>query len=269
MNRKTSSTTGQTAEWIQLDRTICEQMMACVPDIQRTMKRGNLAKITRDIEAGKWKQTGEPLIISKKGSLINGQHRIKAFLQTDFYPETLVVSGVDHVDGYKAIDIGQTRTYGDVFKAHEIPDYTVASSISRRLMRLVAKDLCKGSAMPLTAQDLLGCYAQNREKIVFWKCKHSDLNNLISQVIRAAISAYAEDYIGREKVMQFWDEVLTGIGSGGAGSLRRALIVNANKSRGRYNHDEIAFITLTAMQMYQTGAKQRSLKVSKHVPYFH
>ena len=267
--QKVINSTGQIAFWKQLDRTTCEQLISRVPSIQRIIKAGNLKKICRDIEAGKWKQTGVPIILSDSGALIDGQHRVKAFLECGFYPEVLIVTNVEHDGGYKAIDIGQSRTFGDVFKANKIADYTKASSIALRLMRIEKKDLCKGSSMPLSAQDLLETYYENQDKIVYWKCRHNKLNSLISATIRAAISCYAEDYITRAAVDNFWDQVETGIGSGGAQSLRRTLIVNANKSRGRYAHDDLAFVTLLALKMHETGAGQRALKVTKHVPYFH
>lgn len=267
--RKIINSTGQIAFWKRLDRTTCEHLISRVPDIQRIMKLGNFKKICRDIEAGKWKQTGVPIIMSDKGALIDGQHRIKAFLECDYYPEVLIITNVEHDGGYKTIDIGQSRTFGDVFKANKIPDYTKASSIALRLMRLDNKDLCKARTMSLSAQDLLETYHESEDKIVYWKGRHNKLNSLISATIRAAVSCYAEDYMSRMAVDEFWDEVETGIGSGGARSLRRTLIINANKSRGRYAHDDLAFLSLLAMKMHESGTAQRSLKVTKHVPYFH
>ena len=262
-----TKTNNITAEWQQLDRNTCEKMIASIPDIQRIVKRSNMQKIKHDIESGKWKPTGAPLIISDSGALIDGQHRVMAFLDTDFYPEVLVVSGVEHEGGYKAIDVGVPRTMADVFKAHKISNYSTAASTTIAFLKIRNKDLT-GHLTSYSAQELLSCYSANEEKLRFWMFRNKDLNNIISAVNRAAISAYAEDSVGRDEMVEFWEQVETGIGSGGAGSLRRSLIKNANKSRGRYKFPEFVFVALTAVRMHATNAAQRQLKLGSRVPYF-
>jgi len=262
-----TKTNNITAEWQQLDHDTCEKLIASTPDIQRIIKRSNMQKIKHDIEAGKWRQTGVPLIISDRDALVDGQHRVLLFLATDFYPEVLVVRGVDHEEAYKAIDVGVPRTMADVFKAYKIPNYSTAASTTMAFLKIRNKDLA-GHLTSYSAQELLSCYAANEEKLRFWMFRNKDLNNIISAVNRAAISAYAEDNIGRDEMVDFWDQVETGIGSGGAGSLRRSLIKNANKPRGRYKFGEFVFVTLTAVKMHVTKAAKRQLKLGSRVPYF-
>jgi len=260
-------TSNVTAEWQQLDRETCERMIASIPDIQRIPKRSNMQKIRHDIENGKWKLTGEPIIISDIGAMIDGQHRVMAFLETDYYPEVLVVRGVEHKGGYKAIDVGVPRSMADVFKAHEIPNYSTAASTTIGFMKIRNKDP-RGHLTSYSSQELLSCYHANEEKLRFWMFKNKNLNNVISAVTRASISAYAEDSVGRDVMADFWDQVETGIGSGGAGSLRKALVQNVNKTRGKYKFAEFLFITLTAIKMHVTNAGQRQLKVGSNFPYF-
>jgi len=266
--QKAKSSKGITAEWFKLDEKTCREMLSLVPDIQRGLKQGNMNKIYRDLSHGEWRDTGVPIIISDKGMLIDGQHRLNAFLKSGVFPEVLIVRNVTHDMGYKSIDTGQSRTFGDVFKSQGIPEYTKCATICSRLIRCQNKTLHVKS-FSYSAQDLLTIYSDYEESIKFWKCKHSELNMLCSQPLRAGISCYVEQYISRSTIVDFWDQMKIGIGSGGALALRRCLMKNANKSRGKYQNDEVAYLILEALHMHKNGLKQKQLSITKMPRYFH
>lgn len=267
-NPRITSSSGVVAHWSRLSRRLCEQYLTRIPDIQRNIRTTNLQKICKDLKNGKWKDTGEPIIISDTGHVINGQHRIKAFLSVDIYPEVLLVKNVHLMDGYKAIDTGSPRTTADVFKSHGIKDYTNAAAITHRFLRLQSKTI--GSREQYTAQELLVFYENNKQDIVYWKGRHKDLNELLPLTVRAAVSAYADQYLGRDFIEDFWSSIVNLVGKkSGAAALHNALKINGNKSRGKYTMDEITQITLVALYRDYTKARKCRLTLPKKTPYLH
>ena len=86
----------------------------------RTLSASTLDKYTDEMKRG-WKLTGETIIISKSGRLLNGQHRLHACIAAEKSFQTFVVFGVDD-DAFAFMDIGRKRTAGDIFSIHGIKD---------------------------------------------------------------------------------------------------------------------------------------------------
>lgn len=76
---------------------------------------------------GKWQFNGEPIIIGEDGSLIDGQHRLKAIIDSKSTQEMIVVKGVSKT-AYQTIDIGKKRTGADALATHN-KDYRKNSAV--------------------------------------------------------------------------------------------------------------------------------------------
>lgn len=83
--------------------------------INRKLRPKVVERYSRDMQAGHWKHTGDPVRISKKGVLLDGQHRLSAIVHSGV-PQTMVV--VKNVDtgAILAIDTGAKRNFADVLK---------------------------------------------------------------------------------------------------------------------------------------------------------
>lgn len=77
-----------------------------------------------------WKYTGEPIIFSASGRLLNGQHRLRACIAANTSFPCLVVFGIDD-DAFAFMDIGTTRTAGHIFAIESIPNYNWAAATIR------------------------------------------------------------------------------------------------------------------------------------------
>lgn len=82
------------------------------------------AKMMRD---GKWQFNGEPIIIGEDGSLIDGQHRLQAIIDSKATLEMVIVKGINK-SAYKTIDIGKKRTGADALATHN-KDYRKNSAV--------------------------------------------------------------------------------------------------------------------------------------------
>lgn len=79
----------------------------------RPLKKSVLETYARDLAAGAWALTGEPLIFDSEGQLLNGQHRLNGAVVSGHALKTLVVAGVAP-KAFRYLDSGEKRRGADV-----------------------------------------------------------------------------------------------------------------------------------------------------------
>lgn len=126
-------------------------------ELNRNIRQVQVQKFAAEMRKGNWHLTGEPIQFSKKGVLLNGQHRLHACIQADSNFKTVVVYGVDDKTMH-VLDSGVSRTYGDVFKLEGITNASRLSSMTRRIMGW-ERGLWNNRDIGLTSRDELVDYA--------------------------------------------------------------------------------------------------------------
>lgn len=81
----------------------------------RNLSPKALAHYVRQIQEGQWQANGETIKISEDGTLLDGQHRLMAIVETNKSLECLVVRGLSR-DVMPTIDTGRGRTVADHLK---------------------------------------------------------------------------------------------------------------------------------------------------------
>src|SRR5882724_1382024 len=84
---------------------------ACI----RNLRRGIVNAYARDMAAGEWAFTGEPIKFDLTGSLIDGQHRLHALVKSDSTLSLAVFRNIDP-SAVHVMDSGARRTAGDALK---------------------------------------------------------------------------------------------------------------------------------------------------------
>lgn len=97
-------------------------LVTVTPTIAKQLLNGNdhnrrirpaLVKMLRaEIEQGRWTVTHQGIALDDDGRLIDGQHRLKAIVESDTPVKMYVAKGIP-TDAAAVIDGGVTRTYGD------------------------------------------------------------------------------------------------------------------------------------------------------------
>lgn len=118
-----------------------------------------LRRYTASMKRG-WKLTGEPIIFSKSGRLINGQHRLMACIESECPFECLVVFGIDD-DAFKFVDIGIARTASHIFSIEDIPNAALVSAGARLLYGYKRSQNWDGSSPDVENDTLLAFYRQH------------------------------------------------------------------------------------------------------------
>lgn len=87
-------------------------------DRNRPISTFTWKRYVAEMKAGCWIYTGEPIIFSCE-HLIDGQHRLLACIKSGVSFDALVVFGAPD-NAFAVIDVGKTRSAGDVFAIHGV-----------------------------------------------------------------------------------------------------------------------------------------------------
>lgn len=106
---------------------ITVEIRAIGPDLARELLNHNAMnrrinasradQYSRQMEEGDWQFNGETIKIDKRGQLADGQHRLKAIIQSGTEQRCLVVNGL-HPSARHTIDTGKSRSPADVLHMH-------------------------------------------------------------------------------------------------------------------------------------------------------
>lgn len=81
----------------------------------RGVRQGTVEKYARDMQAGDWHFTGDPIRFNGDGSLLDGQHRLLACVKANTSFKTAVIRGLATADR-AVLDTGAKRSLTDVLK---------------------------------------------------------------------------------------------------------------------------------------------------------
>lgn len=114
------------------DKAFAEEALAFNTGNRRVNAR-KLAQLVRQMQAGEFENTGEPVIVSKEGILNNGQHRLLAVVEADAVVDMDVRFGIPR-KVFAKTDTGAPRTGGDVLTIEGIAAGQRVSSAVRLLV---------------------------------------------------------------------------------------------------------------------------------------
>jgi hypothetical protein len=86
----------------------------------------------RDITNGTWPVNGEAIKLARDGTVLDGQHRLKAIVIADSAVQSFIVVGLDP-SAQETMDSGRKRTIGDAFALRGESNALVLAAIARRV----------------------------------------------------------------------------------------------------------------------------------------
>lgn len=110
----------------------------------RNIRPSKLDQYKRDMREGRYKFNGESLIVAKNGRINDGQHRLRAILETNLAFKSVVSFGVS-LDAIDTIDIGAARTGADALSIDDVPNAHIMSSM---LKLIVSYERAKQEGFP-------------------------------------------------------------------------------------------------------------------------
>lgn len=131
----------------------------------RPLSPNAVAGYSRQMQDG-WMLTGETIIVSKTGILLNGQHRCQAAVDGNVSFPCLVVFGID-ATAFAMIDHGKRRSHADIFAGYHVKNYSSMAAASLWVWRYI-----NTGAMHPNAR-----VAPNSKELFRFYEEHEDLQN--------------------------------------------------------------------------------------------
>lgn len=82
----------------------------------RKLRKHRVLQYAEQMKRGQWQTTGEAIKFASDGSLLDGQHRLHAIVESNVTIEMLVVGDLD-LSTFKVLDSGMTRRPADAMRA--------------------------------------------------------------------------------------------------------------------------------------------------------
>lgn len=145
----------------------------------RPIRPYHVDKLARDMEAGEWRQTGEPIQISSEGAVLNFNHRGLAVIKSGTTQDFFIVYGLED-ESRKFMDIGVGRTATDAYRmAGFRPDPQMCGAVALLALNVESGLLPK---VELYRQGG-GSNRWSRAEVLKWGEEHRD-------VLTATVAAY-------------------------------------------------------------------------------
>lgn len=226
----------------------------------RPVKGGKVALYARQMEAGEWRYTREPIIFSDAGRVIDGQHRLMACIEAEA-PFTADVAFGAPDEAFAFIDVGAPRTAGDIFAINGVKSSIITASMTRMVWKYQRgrNTVDGGTGGKLTNAELYEEFLkmdglQDSLPIVY-KFQSS---RLASPSVMGALH-YICSRKNRAKADEFFHKICDGgAGNGPAAELHRRLVKNAT-SADKMRVDYLAGLVLTAWNRDRKGLSGRGL----------
>lgn len=114
-------------KFMDIDEEIAAKMLEKNTDNYRKINMTTVHRYARKMECGYWQENAEPIHFSKSGKLLNGQHRLRAIIESHTTQRMLVVFDVD-ADVY---DTGRNRTLREYSNINSAIGGSITAILSR------------------------------------------------------------------------------------------------------------------------------------------
>lgn len=100
-------------EIVTITPAMAEKWLKGTTSGNRPVRKTNLQRLANDMRTGQWSLNGESIVFDDNGNVIDGQHRLRAVVESGATIQSVVVRGVD-ASAFEYIDLGVRRDGGDV-----------------------------------------------------------------------------------------------------------------------------------------------------------
>jgi len=115
--------------WYQLEPGDCQRLLDGQPK-NRVLRESKAIGFARDMDAGKWRPNGEPVIFDENDELLDGQGRCRACVIAGKPFEAYLIYGVPR-RFFPTVDTGQSRLGADTLNLAGFQNYAVAAAVVR------------------------------------------------------------------------------------------------------------------------------------------
>lgn len=233
---------------------VAEQLLARNTK-NRAVSPTNLRRVKEALLAGEWELNGEAIKIAKDGTVLDGQHRLIASVETGITFQTLVIYGLDST-AQDTMDQGKSRTIAGVLSLHGFPNATRLGAVVASIIRYERWGLraAFSSSYVVTPKQALARLEREPE-IVELPAFCRRIGALTGGVATPAVCYYALSAIDAEDAEFFYRKLETGEGlqSGSPILALRNLLINLQRDRGERNQRYLGALFIKAWNKFRDG----------------
>lgn len=219
----------------------------------------------RDMKAGNWRMTGEPIKIDSEGNLLDGQHRLWAIIESQATIPVMVVEGIA-TEAQKVMDTGAKRTVHDHLHFAGKQNTRVLAATARLGLTEPALGFVDE---PVDAPSLteIEAFIDGHEPAISEAVSRANtyLPDVPIQPSVFAVAWMRMVEVDAEACREFWDAIKNQ-STHGEGDARLALskrLQNAKMQRSRIPQRQLLSLVFRAWNNWRRGVSIRSL--STHV----
>ncbi len=113
---------------VDITPNLAKELLECNIENNRTIHSKNHKQIVLDMRTGAWVSNGEPIVCTDTGYLVDGQHRLKACIDSCTILENTLIIFVE-AENARNYDTGANRSFTDVVKMDKEIEYKPTRTI--------------------------------------------------------------------------------------------------------------------------------------------
>lgn len=244
--------------------------MLAYNDNNRPLRKAHAQALARQMAEGRWVFTGEPVIFSDSGRMIDGQHRLTACNQSGVTVKMTLTFGVPD-RAFAHINVGAKRGASDIFAINGVKNAALLSSAVHWVLLIESRDRLRiRTAFGTSAAELYEAYlAHAAIEGSVWVASSFKKNRLASPSMMVALHYVCAQKCRRD-ADEFFRRVGEGVGIAGkkdpAHRLREALIRNATTD-AKMSRVTLAAIVLKAWNAFRGGRPVALLRLGDDEPF--
>lgn len=204
----------------------------------RSMRQRDVDKYARDMAAGRWLMTGEAIKFDTTGSLIDGQHRLWAIVESGQAVRMMVVTGLEP-ETQSMMDSGTKRTAADALNLAGFTSPNNIAAVARIGLAYDAGQLVRARSTISTNEVPSPSHAEIRQWV--------DLNPYVIDAVRltgrwngrsksaAAAALVILSRIDADEALQFINRIIE-LDFDGSGDPAKALLQRLQHSKDQREH---------------------------------
>jgi hypothetical protein len=232
----------------------------------RNVRSGKVMAYATDMKTGRWVQNGDPIRFDINGTLIDGQHRLLAVIESGVPVEMFVVRGLSP-KSQDTIDSGIPRKFADALKLRGFTEPALLGAATRSYYLWsigVRRFGGTGAGVATSTPALLNCLENNpwlQAEVPLFR-KLSAQAHLPSSITGALVYAFMT--IDADDAEYFWERVCSDENhrQGDAIFTLRRTLLTSKDMRGSRNVTYLAAITVKAWNKYRAGETCHLLRFS-------
>ena len=253
----------------------------------RTLSQGKAIEYAIAIDDARWVVNGETIKFDTEGRLFDGQHRLQACVLAEKSFKSYVAYGIADPDAFSTVDVGKTRTHGDVFSIAGYPSCNLASgaalliyqykqdlfgpggSTNRRHTKGSKAILKKLNRLPVkgadvTKEELLSFAAPFKERLIS-SVRFAENVKMRKMLSGGMVAGCYFLFCEKSEIdaARFFTDLSEGIGLSGSDPLywlRERLMANA-AAPNKLTRGAVLTLVLKAWNKRRAGEKTKTLKL--------